>query len=106
MAEDLDALRQQLRGRLPARIQAAAATYERFTGDPPPEDAKGFSAWHGAAKAALAHMELLIKLARWAEGKAEAEAPADGGLDRLLAEARSALDALGEDDDGEDEDAS
>jgi hypothetical protein len=92
MTEDLEALRQRLAGLLPARIEAAVAAYERFAGAEPPEDAKGFAAWHAAAKAALAHVEQLVKLARWAEGTPEADG--DGGVGRLLAEARAALDAL------------
>ncbi|MGE5503269.1 MAG: hypothetical protein ACM31L_02490 [Actinomycetota bacterium] len=93
MTEDLEALRQRLKGLLPVRIDAAVAGYERFAGAEPPEDAKGFTAWHAAAKAALAHVEQLVKLARWAEGSGDADAQA-GGVDRLLAEARAALDAL------------
>lgn len=99
MAEDLAGLRQRLAGALPGRIAAALAGYEDFTGAEPPTDAKGFAAWHAAAKSALAHVDLLVKLARWAEGSAEAGD--DAGLDRLLAQARAALDGL-DDEDGED----
>lgn len=101
MPEDLDSLRRQLQAALPVRIRAALDGYDRFAADEPPADAKGFAAWHAAAKAALAHVEVLVKLARWAEGKADEPAEAGtGGIDRLLADARAALDAL---DDGEDE---
>ncbi|MBI2235781.1 MAG: hypothetical protein HYU60_02290 [Magnetospirillum sp.] len=98
MAEDLEHLRQTLKGRLPARIRAAVEGYEAFAGAEAPADAKGFAAWHAACKAALAHVDLLVKLARWAEGGGEAEAVPGDGLDRLLAEARAALDAIDTDD--------
>ena len=97
MAEDLAGLRQRLAGTLPARIQAAVTGYEEFTASEPPADAKGFAAWHAAAKAALAHVDLLVKLARWAEAET---AEIEDGVERLLSQARAALDAL--DDDGED----
>ncbi len=99
MPEDLETLRRRLQAVLPARIQAALDGYGRFAADEPPPDAKGFAAWHAAAKAALAHVEVLVKLARWAEGKAdEPEPDAVSGLDRLLADARAALDGLEEDE--------
>lgn len=96
MADDIEALRQLVQTSLPERMHAALAGYERFTAEEPPADAKGFAAWHAAAKAALAHVEVLVKLMRWAEGQVEA----DDGLDRLLAEARHAIDQM---DDGDDE---
>jgi len=96
MTEDLSALKARLAGRLPDHAAAALAGYEDFTATAPPADSKGFAAWHAAAKAALAHVDLLVKLARWADGSAEAD---DGdGMDRLLAGARAALDALDDPD--------
>jgi hypothetical protein len=101
MAEDLEDLRLSLKVRLPARIHAAVEGYEAFAGAEAPADAKGFAAWHAACKAALAHVDLLIKLARWAEGGGETEAAPGDGLDRLLAEARAALDAIDSDEEDE-----
>ncbi len=97
MAQDLDLLRQTLAGSLPGHIQAAVAGYEDFTSGPPPGDAKGFAAWHAAAKAALAHVDLLVKLARWAAGGADTSE--DDGVDGLLRQARAALDGLDEEED-------
>lgn len=94
MAEDMSGLRGRLAASLPDHVAAALAGYEDFTATSPPADAKGFAAWHAAAKAALAHVDLLVKLARWAEGSADTEA--DDGMERLLAGARAALDALDE----------
>ncbi len=96
MAEDLSGLRTRLAATLPDHVAAALAGYEDFTATSPPADAKGFAAWHAAAKAALAHVDLLVKLARWAEGSAEPDQ--DAGMERLLAGARAALDALDESD--------
>lgn len=100
MPEATDTLRHLVQGALPERMRAALAGYERFTAEEPPADAKGFAAWHAAAKAALAHVEVLVKLLRWAEGRSEVEADASDGLDRLLSQARDALDQL---EDGDDE---
>ncbi len=97
MAEDLAGLRRRLAGLLPARIEAALAGYHDFAGTAPPDDAKGFAAWHAAAKAALAHVDLLVKLARWAEGSADSVDEADG-IGGLLSQARAALAALDEED--------
>lgn len=102
-SESLDGsedLRRQIQASLPERVRAALSGYERFTATEPPADAKGFAAWHAAAKAALAHVEVLVKLMRWAEGRAEADGTAEDGLDTLLRQARCALDQL---DDAEDE---
>ena len=73
------------------------AGYQDFTAGEPPADAKGFAAWHAAAKAALAHVELLVKLARWAESGIDQALGTADGLDHLLTEARAALDALDDD---------
>lgn len=99
MAEDTEALRQLVQGALPERMRAALAGYERFTAEEPPADAKGFAAWHAAAKAALAHVEGLLKLLRWAEGRGEAENEPADGLDHLLSQARDAIDQLEESED-------
>ncbi|OAN50152.1 hypothetical protein A6A04_01710 [Paramagnetospirillum marisnigri] len=102
MSEDLSGLRQKLAISLPGRIQAAVAGYEIFVASEPPVEAKGFAAWHAAAKSALAHVDLLVKLARWAEGGDEAEdADGNGGIDRMLSQARAALDALDDDEEPE-----
>jgi hypothetical protein len=102
MQEDLSALRRRLTLSLPGRIARAVDGYEAFAATPPPDDAKGFAAWHAAAKAALAHIDLLVKLARWAEGRAEAAETE--GVDSLLAEARAALAGFDTDTETEAED--
>ncbi|MBC8038079.1 MAG: hypothetical protein H7X89_12765, partial [Rhizobiales bacterium] len=92
MPEDIDGLRQATQASRPDYVLSALAGYERFTADEPPPDAKGFAAWHAAAKAALTHVDVLVKLVRWAGAGANAEADSDDGISQLLAEARQALD--------------
>ncbi|MCB1650738.1 MAG: hypothetical protein KDI46_01665 [Alphaproteobacteria bacterium] len=56
---------------LPHAIETALASYRRFAEDeattPEENKAKEFKAHHDACKIAIAHIELLIKLARWAD---------------------------------------
>ena len=62
-----DATRVQVASFLPAAIEKALASYHVFSDQDIPDDAKGFSAHHSACKVAIAHVELLLKLARWAD---------------------------------------
>lgn len=59
--------RQQIAAFLPDAIALALTSYHRFSRQEPGEGAKEFSAHHSACKVAIAHIELLIKLARWAD---------------------------------------
>jgi len=52
---------------LPDAIARALSSYHEFSQREVPKDAKEFSAHHSACKVAIAHIELLIKLARWAD---------------------------------------
>lgn len=97
---DLAVLRGDLAAVLPPLITAAADSYRGFAAAAAPDDAKGFAAHHAACKAALAHMELLIKLARWAEDDTTDEPP-PGDVDtveRLLASARAAVAEVEDDE--------
>jgi hypothetical protein len=100
MTEEIAALRRRMSAAMPERLAAAMDSYDGFALANPPTEAKAFAAHHGACKAALAHVELLLKLTRWATGKAEGASEGDD-LGRLIAEARS---ILGDDDDNETED--
>jgi len=78
---------------MPVRLEDAvaevAADYLAFLRAPradEPEDAKSFAARHAAAKAALSHIEQIIKLAADAPGDATAD------TDNLLHEARHQMD--------------
>ncbi len=48
---------------LPDALQKAFESYHHFMAQDVPDDAKGFGAHHTAAKVAIAHIELLMKLA-------------------------------------------
>ena len=52
---------------LPDAIAQALKSYYTFAQQDAPDEAKDFSAHHNACKVAIAHIELLIKLARWAD---------------------------------------
>ena len=52
-----------LAGQLPALIDTAVESYRRFALADPPEDAKSYAAQQTACKAALAHLDLLLRLA-------------------------------------------
>lgn len=63
----LAALKTRLKKTLPEKISEVIASYETFSEQPVPDDAKGFSAHHSACKSAVVHAETLLKLARWTE---------------------------------------
>ena len=61
-------MRRQIAQFLPEAILTAMKSYQNFCAvTDESEDAKGFSAHHSACKAAIAHIELLTKLAKWAD---------------------------------------
>lgn len=63
-----DETRTQIAKFLPDAIARALKSYEAFAAlDQPGTESKEFAAHHSAAKAAIAHIHLLIKLAQWAE---------------------------------------
>ena len=62
-----DDARMRLARFLPDAIAKALNSYQIFLEADVPTDAKGFSAYHSACKVAIAHIELLIKLARLAD---------------------------------------
>ncbi len=59
--------KRQIAAFLPDAILRALNSYHLFSQQSVPEEAKEFSAHHNACKIAIAHIELLIKLARWAD---------------------------------------
>jgi len=77
---------------LPERLETAAADYRRFTAVAPPEDTKAFAAHQSACRGSLAHLHLLMRLARWTENACDPSRVAnDDDLDRLFDEAQAAL---------------
>ncbi len=89
----LDAARRELARAVPDLIRAALADYRRLAaaGAEDVADAKAVAARHAACKAAVAHIESLIRLARWAQDEAADQTAPD--LDALVAEARAGLAA-------------
>jgi hypothetical protein len=89
---DLASIRAQCARELPGRIDDAFAAYRRYISEPPPGDPKLFSAYQTGAKAALAHIDALTKLARWADApEPGVERPARDDGESLLAAARAAV---------------
>lgn len=73
---------------LPKAIEHAMDSYRQFYEGVTITSAKDFSAHHTACKAAIAHVELLLKLAQWAHLPDES---ADDGLAALLSDAEAEL---------------
>lgn len=89
-------LRQDLRHGLPALLRRAIDTYRRFSAGPAPEDAKSFVAYQAGCRAAILHIQLLLKLATCAEGEGAATrdeaTETDAELETLIETAKAALD--------------
>ena len=88
--------RAQIAAFLPDAISTALTSYKNFyDSEAVFETAKDFSAHHAACKAAIAHIELLIKLARWADlPDGTQDADKDAQLALLLASAQSELEKI------------
>jgi hypothetical protein len=95
-----EAVRERIAKFLPEALHAAIDSYHQFSSTDVPSDTKSFSAHHTAAKVAIAHIELLIKLAAWAHIKPET---ADAELASWITLAESELKTLKEDESGDDD---
>jgi hypothetical protein len=70
---------------LPDALKHSLGSYHQFIiSDERPDDAKSFAAHHSACKVAIAHIELLLKLAKWADVMSVHNQ--SEGDDRLLAD--------------------
>lgn len=89
-------LRRDLRHGLPALLRRAIDTYRRFSAGPAPEDTKSFVAYQAGCRAAILHIQLLLKLAACAESEGAAPqvgaAEADAELETLIETAKAALE--------------
>lgn len=74
---------------LPNAIDCAIRSYRQFYEAENIETAKEFSAHHTACKTAIAHIELLLKLAEWANIAADTQ---DQNLAILMADAQAELE--------------
>lgn len=71
-------MKSRLRKTLPEKISEVIDSYENFSEQPVPDDAKGFSAHHSACKSAVIHAETLLKLAEWTDEKRKGTNPRTG----------------------------
>ncbi len=95
----MKALKAQISAQLETAASRVIESYQSFMNDEPEAgDARAFAAHHAACKAALAHLDLLLKLARLAG--VETDAGTDEEQASLLAKARAELG----DDEGNDDD--
>ena len=85
-----DQTREEIAKLLPQAIQKTLESYHRFTSSNIEETVKEFSAYHTACKAAIAHLDLLLKLARWAEGH-ENDQNSTADLENLIHSAKADL---------------
>lgn len=83
--------RNDLAARLPGLIEAALRRYEIFADDERPKSVKAFAAHAAACRAAVQHLDQLLKLARWAGGDKAMAATPSADVDRLIADAEAAL---------------
>ena len=86
-------LRRSLAARMPAMLDGAIGAYDRIATDFDTADPKAISSMHSAAKATLAHIEQVIRVAEWVLNMPEADRPMDGGdAESLLMLARKSLE--------------
>lgn len=86
--KSLSSLRNKLRKTLPEKIMTVLQSYDNFSAQAIPDDAKGFTAHHSACKSAVVHAETLLKLAKWTEYEDQTPKDEDNNLASILSEAR------------------
>lgn len=62
-----DASRAQIAEFLPDAIRSALTSYQKFSNKKVSDEEKEFKDHHNACKVAISHIDLLLKLARWAD---------------------------------------
>lgn len=80
----LKALKSRLKKTLPEKISEVINSYETFSEQPVPDDAKGFTAHHSACKSAVIHAETLLKLAKWTDDEQEEKLGTDNQEEDIL----------------------
>ena len=106
---DIPALiRTQLRDLLPRAIACAIASYQDFSAQDAPDDARKFIAYHNACRAALVHVDTLSKMAKWVI-QHDPQNPDSDDLQPLVQQARQIMLQMEHidhtADDGDDDDA-
>jgi hypothetical protein len=95
----LETLRLGVARLLPQALEHAVGSYRAFVSAEAPLEAKEFKEHHTAGRTALAHLETLLRLARWAAlapGAAEESGEAAGALAEIEAMVGQADRALAE----------
>lgn len=87
--------REEIAAFLPHALQTALESYKEFSSQTVPEAPKDFKAHHDACKVAIAHIQLLTKLAEWADiDDPHVENEEDQPLmDALMIKAKDELDS-------------
>ncbi|MCK5385232.1 MAG: hypothetical protein KAJ29_06600 [Alphaproteobacteria bacterium] len=67
MPEIQNYTREQIAEFLPDALEIALASYKKFSNMPATEEPSKFKARHDASKVAVSHIQLLMKLAQWAD---------------------------------------
>ena len=91
----LEEVRKDLDGRLPGLIENAIQLYRKFIDIDPPDGSKNFAAYNSACRAALGHIDLLLKLAIRSSSVAPVSPTHDlphDDVERLIANAEAALE--------------
>lgn len=83
---------------LPDALEKAFESYHCFMAQDVPDDAKGFGAHHTAAKVAIAHIELLMKLVAIADLKNAKDHPE---LQDIIQHAQAEYNKITTDQDGD-----
>lgn len=92
-------LRHELRRSLPSLLRRAVDSYRRFSAGPAPDDAKSFVAYQSGCRAAIMHVQLLLKLSAFVESETAAATgteQADAELEELIETAKAALEGHAE----------
>lgn len=78
---------------LPSLLHKLTCEYRDFAATKTPHDIKSFSTYHTTCRAALTHLQLLIKIADWAQPSIAKDIGVDDEncLDRLILDARDAI---------------
>lgn len=92
-SNDFRGFRIQLIEDLPSLLDKAISDYKDVAMEQSTNDIKSFAAHQAACRTALTHLQLLVKLAAWAEDATDGEmaSDVDNSLDTLIFEARAAL---------------
>ncbi len=79
--------REHIAAFLPNALSKALHSYHEFIDSDIPTDSKGFAAYHSAAKIAISHVELLMKMAKSSAPPPKEIKDNDGDISSMIARA-------------------